>query len=401
MQPLRILILTNRVPWPLHDGGAMAMDALIEGYFQAGMSVYLLAMNTTRHQVPDELLARLYPQIAGFEAVPVNNEVTRSTILKNLFFSSKPEHVARFQHPAFAKKVQEVMDNFQPDVVQVESLFLSSYLHLIRPAKSVLRVHNVEYQIWNRLAGDAKGWKKIYLNLLAKRMRRYEAEIWAGYDLLLPITAVDAAIIHKVHPELKLQIAPFGIKVPDALPVPSTFKQAYHIGAMDWLPNVAAIDWLLQDIWPNIRSAVPDAVFTFGGRRMPARFLTQLPEGVRCAGEIADVFPFILDKQVLLVPLKAGGGIRVKILEAMACGKLVISSNTGMQGIDAVAGVHYLEANSPDDFARAFAKANSAPEAAATMIGNARKLMQDEYSDEAIVKRILDAFRQIIAKRER
>ena len=98
--PGRILLLTNRVPYPLRDGGALAMDTMIRGYHDAGWQAHLLAMNTTRHHVPQEKLDKLYPQLAGFDTVEVDNRVRAISLIKNLLFSREPEHAVRFRSEA-------------------------------------------------------------------------------------------------------------------------------------------------------------------------------------------------------------------------------------------------------------------------------------------------------------
>jgi glycosyltransferase involved in cell wall biosynthesis len=393
MKPLRVLILTNRIPHPLHDGGAMAMDALIRGYHQAGMLVHVLAMNTTRHYLEEQILPTLYPEIHGFEAVPVNNALRPLKLLQNLLFSRDPEHAGRFRNHAYTTRLQELLRAFKPDVVQMESLFLSTYLYLIKDAATVLRVHNIEYQIWERQAAAEYGPKKHYLHLLARRMKRYEAQVWGMYDLLLPITEEDAVTIRKVHPDQTMVVAPYGIdELPEATTIAPVFTKVYHMAAMDWLPNIAAVDWLLEKIWPDMKKAVPAAELHFGGRKMPLRFFDSLPEGAYCHGEVPDARAFQEGKDILVVPLRAGGGIRVKILEAMASGKLVISTAIGMQGIAASSGIHYLKADTAEEFRAAFQWANDHPDAAGTMIREARNLIAQQYSSAAIIRNILARF---------
>jgi glycosyltransferase involved in cell wall biosynthesis len=395
MTSRKILILTNRIPWPLHDGGALGMDFKIRGYQQAGMQVYLLAMNTTRHFVPDEKLAKLYRDLAGFEAIPVNNDLQPHKILSNLFFSREPEHVSRFYAKDFADKIVEVISRFKPDVIQFESPFLASYLPVIRAhskAVLLLRVNNVEYQIWERLAAESKGLKKPYLKNLSRRIRRYEEQTWKEYDLLLPVTEEDAHILQRHVPANKIVLAPFGINMNQQLPTESGhFLATYHVGAMDWMPNTDAVDWMLTDIWPGVRKAVPEATFHFAGRYTPDRFFQHLPDGAFCYGEVPDVLEFIADKGTLLVPLRAGGGIRVKILEAMATGKLVISTTIGMQGIKATEGVHFLKADTPEEYITALQWLRANEEQAKTMTAAALKLVHKEYSMEIIIRRITDA----------
>ena len=394
MSSRRILIVTNRVPYPLHDGGAMAMDAMIRGYHDQGWEVRALAMNTTRHFVGDEKIKTLYPEIAGFEAIPFDNALKPLNLLKNLLLSSEPEHAERFYSKDFEERLLAVIKAFQPDVIQIESLFLSGYLPATKESSKallVLRMHNIEYEVWERMAAQSKGLKARYLGILAKRMRRFEARIWKQYDLLLAITKADAETVRQYDKTAPVIVAPFGIDV-DTTSVPTTpddFTKTYHVGAMDWLPNAAAIDWLIQDIWPEVRKQVPEATFHFAGRHMPERFQHQLPEGVYCYGEVPDVTTFVADKNVLLVPLRAGGGIRVKILEAMAAGKLVISTDVGMQGIDAVPGVHYLQANTPEAFAIMIKWCANDVAAARSMIIAARELIVTNYSLTMIIRQVI------------
>lgn len=394
MNVRRILIVTNRVPYPLHDGGALAMDAMIRGYRNAGMQVHVLAMNTVRHFVATEKIRTLYPDIEGFEAVRFDNALRPLHLVNNLLFSRDPEHAARFYDKTFEAKLLAVLQRFSPDVIQMESPFLSAYLPAIRKqsqALTVLRMHNVEYQVWQRLGAETGGLKGAYLRKLARRMRLYEERVWAQYDLLLPITETDAAIVRNVNAQLPVLTTPFGIDLtaqepPAAVP---DFTRAYHVGAMDWLPNVAAVDWLLQDIWPSVKAKVPAATFHFAGRHMPDSFHHNLPAGAFCAGEVPSVTVFKKDKGVLLVPLRSGGGIRVKILEAMAAGKLVISTDVGIQGIDAVDGVHYLRANTPGEFADAMYWCNQQPQQAREMITSARAMVAEQYNLRTIMDQVI------------
>jgi polysaccharide biosynthesis protein PslH len=384
----RILILTNRVPYPLNDGGNLAMHAMIQGYKQQGWEVYLLSMNTSRHKVEDTVLSTIYTDLYAFETVDVDNSITIAGAVKNLLFSKEPEHAARFYKQAFADKLTAVLKQFQPDAVQVESVFLSSYLPLIKQhshAKTILRLHNIEWQIWQRLAMQTGNpIKRVYLQTLSQRMQRYEAQVWKQYDLLLPITEVDAAMVKQHADTAQALTIPFGIAV-------NTIKQdnvaewaGYHIGAMDWLPNQQAIDWFIGEVWPLIKQKQPDFTFHFAGRHMPRRYFDVQADGITCAGEVADAAAFIADKKILLVPLLSGGGIRVKTLEAMAAGKLVISTTIGMQGISAVAGTHYLLADTPQAFADAVDAALS-NKAQATAIGHAAAaLIRDEYDAAAL-----------------
>jgi glycosyltransferase involved in cell wall biosynthesis len=389
-----ILILTNRIPYPLHDGGALAMDAMIRGYQQAGWQVHLLAMNTTRHFVTADLLGSRYTDLAGFYTVTVDNNISTLRILKNLLFSREPEHIDRFRSKAFEEKLTEILKRIHPDVVQLESPFLASYIPLIRQiiaTRIVYRAHNIEEQIWSRLAGESKGLKRIYLNILAKRMSRSEAALWQHADLILPITEADAAIIRGHGTNTPIITAPFGIKTSRTdidLP-PSPFR-VYHIGAMDWLPNQEALSWFLKEVWPLLHQRAPDIEFHFAGRGMPSSFGENLPEGVFCHHEVPDAKAFIADKHMLAVPLRSGSGIRVKTLEAMAAGKLVVSTDIGMQGIEAIPDLHYLRADTAALFADLIVWAAAHRENAEAITHRAQRLIREHYDADVIMHRIIN-----------
>jgi len=383
--PHRILILTNRVPYPFTDGGNLAMHAMIEGYYRAGWEVYLLAMNTKRHPVPDTVLRTAYSHIQYVETVPVDNSVKLAHTITNLLFSKQPNHADRFSHRQFADKLVEVLKKFQPDIVQLESLYLASYLPSIKKyckAHTILRLHNVEHEVWQRLAVETVNpLKKWYLNNLSRRIKKFEHDIWPRFDLLLPITKADENVVKQVMDSVRTIVVPFAI---DTSLLPITAKEAqwnaYHIGAMDWLPNIEAIKWFLDEVWPSVHLAHPQFKFFFAGRKMPVEFTQITYPGVVCEGEVADAFDFIGDKKILVVPLRSGGGIRIKVMEAMAAGKIVISTTVGMQGIDAVPGVHYLLANTAAEFAQAITFCLHDQKQANVIAAMGAGFIQQEYS---------------------
>lgn len=390
----RILILTNRIPYPLTDGGNMAMHAMIQGYHNAGWEVYLLAMHTSRHTVEYRVLKGLYPWLAGFETVDVDNRIKPVPTLVNLIFSKHPNHAARFFNHSFRKKLDEVLQSFRPGVVQMESIFLATYLPFIRQAGNivnVMRLHNIEYQVWERLAEQVRNVpKRLYIRNLAKRIRIFEEQAWKDFDVLLPITGVDAAIVRESGANTELVVAPFGIDIaPHKESEDSEEWVGYHIGAMDWLPNAEAMNWFLQEVWPELHEAVPQFRFYFAGRNMPARFRNISLPGVTCMGEVPDAHAFIADKKILIVPLMSAGGIRVKILEAMAKGKVIISTSIGMQGINAVPGIHYVEANDAKTFIIATKWVLEHRDEACKIARQGADLVAREYRQEAIMQKVI------------
>lgn len=386
-----ILIVCNRVPYPLKDGGAMAMYALIDSWQKLGKKVHLLAMNTSRHYVDPQSLPPLFSQLASCNLVDVDNTITWKGVLRNLLFSSKPEHAERFYNESFQKVLTDTVIRCQPDIIQLESIYLHEYVAELRKhsrGKIVQRLHNIEYQLWQRLADETSSFlKKYYLNILSTRLRHYEQKVWQESDALLPISGQDEDII-KQSVKTPIHTLPFGLRLSSEnpeYPVKHDFRKAYHIGAMDWLPNQEAIEWLEKEIMSGVRKEISDFEFHFAGRNMPLRFRSMPESGFFCHGEVENASTFATNKSILLVPLKAASGIRIKTLEAMAHSKLVISTRVGMQGIEAIRGKHFLEANTADEFTKAIIWAVKHPEKAAAIAGEAREWVLREHDQEKLM----------------
>lgn len=362
--------------------------------------MYLLSMLTSRHPVSSADISNLFPGIEKLETVPVNNDITIAGTLLNYVFSRQPNHARRFASSAFDKRLAETLKEFQPDIVQLESVFLATYVETIRrhsKAVAVLRMHNIEYQIWERLSQEVKNpVKKWYLTNLAKRMRKFEVAAWKQFNLLLPITKDDAALVKFLYHYANMTIAPFGIDTDNIPEQHAEHWVGYHIGAMDWIPNVEAVKWFVSYVWPEVYRASPAFRFFFAGRNMPDSFHKDLPEGVWCEGEVEDANAFISDKKILIVPLRSGGGIRIKILEAMAAGKLVVSTGVGMQGIEAVSGEHFYVANSARQFAEVIKKILSDKPAAEKVAANGRRLVLTRYRQENIMNSVVAAIEGLL-----
>ena len=404
INPRKILILTNRVPYPLKDGGNLAMNAMIEGYHKSGWQVYLLAMNTSRHHIGHDQLQKLFKHLYAFEWLDVNNRLNWTEIAKNYFFSHEPEHVIRFYKEDFKTKIVQVLESFVPDVVQLESVYLSTYLPIITEcsdAVTVLRVHNIEYQVWQGLAKKHGNWlKRAYFKNLAIRIRNFERDVWKEYDLLVAITEKDVQQIGRLEAVKEIMVAPFGIDLEKIKTGHDEKWVGYHIGAMDWIANKQGIRWFLDKAWPKIRRAAPGFEFYFAGRSMPEEFNKLNIKGVHCLNEVPSADDFIADKKILIVPIKSGGGIRVKILEAMAAGKVVITTSIGIKGIEASPGLHFLQANKPEDFARSIKWCLQNKEAAEKMAANARDLVREKYEERTVIRNVIGEVEKLLKTRE-
>lgn len=386
-----ILIVCNRVPYPLKDGGALAMHAMIKGWQSLGLQVHLLAMNTSRHRVSEDVLPKLFDQLASCTILEMDTDIKWMPTLKNFIFSRKPQHAQRFYNNTFEQKLTAILQTTKPDVVQLESIYLDEYTSSIRKYSKALllhRLHNIEAELWQRLAEQTRSFlKKLYLKNLSNRIEKYEQLAWQKADALITISDADEQNIKKQGCSKPVCNIPYGIdiNVIDKHILEGTKWTAYHIGAMDWQPNEEAMLWMQNEIVPRIIKKYPDFSFQFAGRNMPAYLKNQQSAAFNCKGEVADAQTFTQEHKILIVPLRAGSGIRVKTLEAMAIGKIVISTSVGIQGIKAENKIHFLLANNAREFADAWQWCLENKEAASTIGRNAQILVREYYNQDLLM----------------
>jgi glycosyltransferase involved in cell wall biosynthesis len=195
-------------------------------------------------------------------------------------------------------------------------------------------------------------------------------------------------------------VAPFSMEMSE-IPASSGDERwvGYHLGAMDWIPNREGMRWFLEEVWPKIHNAIPRFEFYYAGRNMPQEFVEMNIEGVHCVENVDSAPEFIADKKILIVPISSGGGIRVKILEAMAAGKVVITTPDGIKGIEAKAGEHYLMARKPEDFVRLVRWCLLNKEKAQQMAERGRQLVSTKYEYGSVIKTVIDQIEVLIKLR--
>lgn len=400
---MKVLQLCNKPPYPPVDGGTMAMDSITQGLLQEGCEVRVLAVETDKHPARQGHLPDTYREATRFEAVYVNLRVNPFDAAVAML-CGESYHVKRYVSHTFADKLRDVLQQEQFDVVHVESIFLTPYVPLIRKysnAKVILRAHNVEHLIWRRVARSTRhGLKRWYLKHLSLTLRAYELEHVNDYDGVACITRNDADYFKANGCRRPIIVIPFGITLPGN-PDKSIVPQngfLYHIGAMDWMPNREGVEWLLEKVWPVVHREVPQAHLFLAGRKMPERWMQAHIDGVTVVGEVPDAQAFIADKQINIVPLLSGSGIRVKIIEAMASGKTVVTTTMGAAGIDYTDGENLLIADTPDDFARQIKRLLSDTTYSHRVGEAAARLVAERYDRRRLASRLMEFYNERLAK---
>ncbi len=401
---LSILQICNRFPYPPKDGGAIAMYNNTKAFYELGCKTDLLVINTKKHYVNvPELPSFFLSMLNRVEWINANTDINPFDAFLNLF-SSESYNLKRFNLKDFESKLIDLLKNNHYDIIHIEGLFVSVYVDIIRKyskAKISLRAHNVEYLIWERMASSTNLLpKKWYLNLLARRLKKFEIDVINKVDLLVPITELDATIFKKHGCKSPIFVSPAGVDEETILNEPfiQTQLSLFHIGALDWMPNLQAVNWFLAEIWPLVNSKFPTLKFYIAGRRMPKKIKNMKLPNVEIVGEVDDAIKFINSKSIMIVPLLSGSGMRIKIIEGMGMGKTIISTEVGAEGIDYNENMDILIANTPDEFLNKISFAMENPYVCEQIGQNAINLIRTKYSNKILIGNLINYYKKIALK---
>lgn len=398
---MKILQLCNKPPLPAIDGGCIAMNNITQGLLSQGHSVKLLTISTQKHPFQPELLPKDYLEKTQIEGVFIDTSVNLVDAFSALI-TSDSYNVSRFFSPDFDLLLIQTLSAQDFDFIHLESLFMTPYIATIRrhsKAKIVLRSHNLEYIIWERHAEVSKNKaKKAYLNLLSRQLKKYEISIINQVDGIAAISNEDAKKYLGFKCFKPIVNIPFGINLENYIPTQNHSEEThlFHIGAMDWTPNIEGISWFLKEVWNPIRMELPQLKLRLAGRKMPEDLLKYPPENVEVLGEVKSANDFINSQGIMIVPLLTAGGMRVKIIEAMALEKVVIATRIGAEGIDYIKGEHLIIANTPAEFVTEITNLLNDPQRVQKIGNQARKLIEDKYDNKLLTRDLINFYRSLL-----
>jgi glycosyltransferase involved in cell wall biosynthesis len=385
------------------------MNMFISGLLKNGHSVKVLAVNSFKYNVTEKDIPEEYQQKTGIELIDVDLRLKPADALYHLI-AGKSYHISRFNSPHFARRLIELLKAETFDIVQLETIFMGPYLPLIRKfsdAKVVLRAHNIEHLIWKRIARESGIFlKKWYINQLARTLEAYEETLAVSVDGIIPITEHDAqyfkgVIQTKSHAHLnnpEVYAIPFGMDIDpdvDARVRPQTVT-LFSLGSMNWIPNQEGIKWFLIQVWPEVHRRFPNLKYYLAGREMPEWMVSLSMPDVEVCGEVPDAGAFMADHSIMIVPLFSGSGIRIKIIEGMAAGKVIISTTIGAEGIDYEHMKNILIADTPGEFIEMISLCLRHPEKVEELGKSARELIGVQYHPGELIRKVVAFYEQLL-----
>lgn len=357
---MRILQLAKKMPFPPKDGESVAILQLTQGLANAKHSLTLLAINTPKHNFDLALLPAQTKALATIDAATVDTSLSIVAAFVNLF-GQKSYNIQRFDNANYRQLLIHYLQNNTYDIIQLEGVYLATYINTIKQyskAVVVMRAHNVEFEIWERLAIKQKNpIKRYYMKLLAHRMKHFELNMLHQYDALVPISSKDAAFFKNAGFNKPIFTLPGGVDI-DKYVADSTnvieFPSVFFIGALDWLPNQEGLQWFIDNVWLNVLTQLPYVKFYVAGRQCSNSFAAQLQQvaNVVFVGEVDNALAFMHPKAVMIAPLFSGSGMRIKIIEGMAAAKTIVATTIAAEGINYTHTQNIWIADNADSFAQ-------------------------------------------------
>jgi len=302
-----------------------------------------------------------------------------------------PYAVGKYRSGAYRRRLRQLLAEESFDLVVCDFLFPAVNLPETLPCPAVIFTHNVESEIWRRHASTQSGViAKVLYGAQHRRMHQYEARTLRRFDAVLAVSDADRETFTRLYPDAirgLVHIVPTGVDTDFFKPSgsPPRATQLVFTGSMDWLPNEDAMRYFCRSILPLVRAEEPEVRLSIVGRApTPAVQSLAAESGVEVTGRVDDVRPFMDQAAVYIVPLRIGGGTRLKIFEAMAMGKAVVSTTVGAEGLPVVNGEHLLLADEPRSFARAIVRLIRDQDQRERLGDAARRLVLARYDWSAV-----------------
>ncbi len=399
---MKILQLTKKFPFPLKDGESIAISNLGKAMNDLGCEVTLLSMNTQKHFFDIKNLPSDFNHYKHIHTVKIDTEIKKKDAFLNLF-SNESYHIARFISAEFADKLEQILQVEDFDVIQLETLYLAPYITTIRKHSNALvamRAHNVEHEIWERISNNtSKSIKKWYLSHLTNKLKRYEVEQLKDYDVLVPITERDLQKFRKMGYKNGAKVTPIGVDKTQYQPDYAVFENELSIsfiGSLDWMPNLEGIKWFLKEVWPLASKEFPNLSLHIAGRNTPDWIKELAVQNIHIHGEVPCAPTFVNQHPLTIVPLLSGSGMRAKILEGMALGKVVLTTSVGLEGIEAKHMQEVLLTDTAEAFLSAIRFCHEQKAQLPEIGKKAHSFVIDRFDNLQLAKRLTEAYKSHI-----
>jgi polysaccharide biosynthesis protein PslH len=409
---MRILFVTQIVPYPPH-GGVLQRGFNLVRELGRHHEVHLLAFHHLDelpmgepYEASRRELGKFCASVEYFPLWVKRSKFHKVLGLLGAGLYPKPYSVLAHKSPALTRRVRELcLSSKRPDIVHLDTIGLAPLATECGDVPVVLAHHNVESQLMAR-RGEVQpgGLAKAYIRMQAERLVRYEREQCERFALNIMVSRLDAEVLSRACPGIRTVVIPNGVDTDYFAPRPGSETPAViYTGGMQMFANRDAVDWFLEAIWPKLKAAVPGIKFLAVGQRPSAKVLaaSALDPDIEAPGFVPDVRTWVARAAVYVVPLRVGGGTRLKMVDAMAQGKAIVATTVGAEGIEGDNGRHFLLEDSPDAFAAATIRLLNDATARNQLGQAARARAEEVYAWPLLGAQLAGYYEQVIAEARR
>ncbi len=393
---MRVLYFSPRICWPLVSGAHLRDYYFARQLARSAQLTYIGLTNDDDRDAATQLRHRLEPQ-NGTQVIAIRRDAAYrpANVLRGLL-GPVPLNVLNFTSPAVLAQLDQILQQQTFDTIQIESMHLIAYARHIRQAQPRARLildwHNIESEILARYAdNDANPLRALYARRTAALSRTVEAELLQLCHAHTVCSQREREVLHQRAPQARIEVVGNGVDCDffAASPAPAgPRRDVVFLGKMDYHANIDAALYFVDKIWPQVRTRRPDLRLVIVGAQPPKQILALRDQGITVTGTVPDVRPYYQGALASVVPLRVGGGTRLKILEAMAAGTPVISTRLGAEGLEAVDGRDILIADTPEAMADRLVSLQADTPQWHDLVANARRVVQAKY-DWSVVGDIL------------
>lgn len=368
----------------------MAIQRFLDALIQGGHDITHLTFETHKHPFKESSWPLEIQKRIHIESIFVDTKVNMIPLFVHTAKGAS-YHLSRFRSLELQEKLRGLLSANSFDTIILDGLYSAACLSTIRvhsSCKVYVRTHNVEHEIWKTLANNTSKPVKSYLiRLLSNLLQKEEIQLLSEVDGIFSISTEDSKKFIALGIKTPLTEIPVSMEL--AKPSRSTgSNQFFFIGGMDWMPNREAVDTLISEIFPQIKAKIPSAVLHISGAGTEQ---LQGGEGIKCHGFVPDSTAFMQQYGTLLLPLKSGSGVRIKLLEAMRVGVPIVTTSIGKEGIEALDCMSI--ADTTDTFIAAAIALNENIELKETFAQHSRSFIQENYSASTIAAALNEALR--------
>ena len=402
-----LLVLSPTLPSPPTDGGRIRVLNLLRQAANV-FDVTLIALETegTDRFHVRELRAEGIDVKLVVQPIARAPRLTGAAVVRSLV-KDLPLTVSKYVLKSYAEAVGHALASRQYDLVHIEMIHFAPYLPLVQSLTNVptlLSTQNVDSDIWRRAAEhQPTAIRRRLFRWQADVLERSEREFGVKVSGITAASERDAEIYREMLPEALVETIENGVDLDAYTPDPDAEEPETFVytGSYDWLPNSDAVVYFCTEVWPGIRQAMPDARFLAVGKQ-PTLEMQGFDgrDGITVTGRVEDVAPYILRASVYVVPLRIGGGTRLKILEAMACGKAIVSTSIGCEGLDVRPGRDMVVADGSSEFVEVAVRLGTELDERRTLGRVARARVEERYGWDTIGARMNEFYTRLIERRQ-